>query len=537
MATLTCTGVGVLTRNTPYGVLTIVYYQMDGEFVAGNNNYFSVPRDTKLFLQGASVLVDANQSSPFASDSVLYFQGQYNIYSVYRSGVDIYMEYIDANHVYQRVRIARGAEGYCGAFKTLYRDVNGSFSLTDQQSLLTGPLNDYTQYVAPTSTKLGYYASNSSMGSPLSGWQNLDLTRIRYLTDFINVFYVVPPTDDPYGPGGTSQPSPKPPTGNFNNTSDPIDPAALPVLSAVDTKFITLFTPDPTQLRDLASYMWGGLDLTLLKKIFSDPMDAILGLSIVPVVPDQTSSPQTVTLGNIQTTVSMPKITTQYKQINCGTLSVDEYWGAYLDYSPYTKIEIYLPYIGIQTLNADDIMGKDITVIYNIDVLSGACVAMIKCDDTVLYSFGGSCAVSLPVSGRDWTSVINGVIGIATAAAGIAVAGATGGAAAAATAAGGALGSTASQLTSIKPTVQKSGTMASAVGILGIQKPYLIITRPRQALPQDQNTYTGYPSYITTSLRSCTGFTRVDQIHLVGIKGTDAEVSEILSLLREGVIL
>ena len=341
---------------------------------------------------------------------------------------------------------------------------------------------------------------------------------------------------DPYGQGGTTKPTPTP-TGNFNNTTDPIDPQTLPTLSAVDTNFITLFSPNLTQLRALSSYMWGGLDLELFKKLFANPMDAILGLSIVPVTPDQESSPSAVTLGNITTTVSMPKITTQYKQVYCGTLNIDEYWGAYLDYSPYTKIEIYLPYVGIQTLDADDVMGKTITVIYNVDVLSGACVAMLKCDNSVLYTYAGSCAVSIPITGRDWTNVINGVIGVATAAAGVAVAGATGGASVAAAAAGSALGSTANQLTSIKPTVQKSGTMASAAGILANQKPYLIITRPNQALPDQQNKYTGYPSYITQTLGSCSGFTIVDRIHLSGVRGTDAEIAEILALLKEGVIL
>lgn len=339
---------------------------------------------------------------------------------------------------------------------------------------------------------------------------------------------------DPYGPGGYTEPTL--PTGDFNNTSDPIGPAPLPILSAVDTRFISLFAPDITQLNALASYMWGAaFDLDTFKKLFTDPMAAILGLSIVPVTPS-VSPPSLVTLGNIQTSVSMPKITSQYVTVPCGTLNVSEYWGAYLDYSPYTKLEIYLPYIGIQTLNADDIMGRSITVTYNIDILSGACVAMLTCGDSVLYTFAGSCATSVPITGRDWTNVINGVISVATGAAGVALAGATGGASVAAGAAGTLLGSTINNISSIKPTVQKSGTMASAAGMLGIQRPYLILTRPRQALPQDQNTYTGYPSYITQSLGSVSGYTIVEEVHLDGVPCTADEHDEIMSMLKDGVI-
>lgn len=341
---------------------------------------------------------------------------------------------------------------------------------------------------------------------------------------------------DPYSPGGTSEPTPPIPPGDFDNTSDPISPAPLPTLSAVDAKFITLFSPSLSELQALASYMWSvSFDLDTFKKLFTDPMAAILGLSIVPVTPSVTGTTP-VTLGNITTSVSMPKVASQYITVSCGTLNVNEYWGAYLDYSPYTKMEIFLPYIGIQTLDSDDIMGRSVTVTYNIDILSGACVAMLTCGNSVLYSFAGSCATSVPITGRDWTNVINGVIGIATGAAGIAIAGATGGAAVAAGAAGTLLGSTANSLTSMKPTVQKSGTMASAAGMLGIQRPYLILTRPRQALPQDQNTYTGYPSYITMSLGSVSGYTIIEEIHLDGVPCTADEHDEIMSLLKEGVI-
>lgn len=367
--------------------------------------------------------------------------------------------------------------------------------------------------------------------------KNFTVEWSRLFPEWINGINPWSDTEDPFNPGGNTDPSPKPPSGDFDNTSDPIAVSQLPTLSAVDTRFISLFKPDLTQLQSLASYMWGAnFDLETFKKLFNDPMAAILGLSIVPVDPPAAAAAP-ITLGNITTTISMPKITSQYVQVQCGTLNVNEYWGAYLDYSPFTKLEIYLPYIGVQTLDADDIMGRSVEVVYNIDVLSGACVAQLKCGDSVLYSFAGSCAVSIPITGRDWTNMINGIIGVATAAAGIAVAGATGGASVAAAAAGGALSQTANSLSSMKPTVQKSGTMAAGSGMLAIQKPYLILTRPRQALPENQNKYTGYPSFITATLGDLTGMTYVYEIHLENVDCTQAEQTEIETLLKNGVIL
>lgn len=339
---------------------------------------------------------------------------------------------------------------------------------------------------------------------------------------------------DPYTPGGTSDPTPPIPPGDFDDSSDPIDLDPLPTLEAVNTNFITLYSPQLANLRDLASYMWGGsFDLDQFKKLFTDPMSAILGLSIIPFQPDVAASATPVKLGNVTTSVNMLEITSQYKQVSCGTLNVHEYWGAYLDYSPYTKLEIYLPYIGIQTLDADDIMGKSITLAYNIDVLTGACVAQLKCGESVLYTFAGSCATSIPITGRDWTNVVNGIIGIGSSLAsfGINVAGGN---------VGDAVSSAASAVQNVfesKPGIQKSGSMGSMPGMLGHQKPYLILTRPRQALPEDQNTFTGYPSFITETLGNLTGYTIVDQIHLSGFYALDDELSEIETLLKSGVIL
>lgn len=333
---------------------------------------------------------------------------------------------------------------------------------------------------------------------------------------------------DPFSPGGNSSTGGG--TGSFDGTGDSIAVPGLPTLSAVDTGFITLFNPTLYQIRDLCSYMWSDLfDLDSLKKLFADPMQAILGLSIVPVaVPN--SGAREVKVGNISTGVSMNVATQQYVTVDCGTLNVNEYWGAYLDYDPYTKAEIYLPYIGTHAIAVDDIMNKPVHVVYNIDILSGACCAHIKCGDSVLYSFMGQCSAQIPITGNDWGSVINGALSIAGAIGSMV---ATGGASA--PLAVSAIASTA--VNSVKPNIEKSGAMSGSGGMLGVQIPYLILTRPRQALPVKQNEFMGYPAFIASKLADLTGYTEVETVHLDNIPATDAELSEIETLLKGGVIL
>lgn len=337
-----------------------------------------------------------------------------------------------------------------------------------------------------------------------------------------------PEITDPYNPGGSSGTGGG--TGNFDGTSDVVDFPSLPTVSTADTGFITLFNPSLDELRSLSNYMWSsGFDIDTLKKLFANPMDAILGLSIVPVaVPNGGSD--VVTVGNISTGVKMTKAGSQYVEVDCGTLNVNEFWGGYLDYDPYTKAELYLPYCGTHPLSVDDIMGKAVHVKYHVDVLSGACCAYVKCGGSVLYTFIGQCSSSIPISGNDWTNVINGVL---SAAVSIGSMVATGGASA--PMAVSSLASTA--VNSMKPTVEKSGAMGGTGGMLAIQTPYMILTRPNQALPTNQNKFTGYPAFITENLSDITGYTEIDSVHLENIPATEQELSEIESLLKGGVIL
>ena len=50
---------------------------------------------------------------------------------------------------------------------------------------------------------------------------------------------------------------------------------------------------------------------------------------------------------------------------------------SYLDFLPYTKTQLYLPYIGIVDVSTDDIMDKSMAIKYHVDILTGGCIAYI----------------------------------------------------------------------------------------------------------------------------------------------------------------
>lgn len=341
--------------------------------------------------------------------------------------------------------------------------------------------------------------------------------------------YVYIPSNDPYKNGDISDTGGG--NGDFDNTSDPIDIPQLPAVSAVDTGFMTLFTPSLQNMRNLAAYMWANplFDVNAYKKILANPMDAILGLSLVPVTIPANTAKQ-VTVGNIPTGISMPVADNQFIEVDCGSINVNEHWGAYLDYSPYTKCELYLPYCGIHPIDTDDIMATTVKVVYHVDILTGACCAYVKCGDSVLYTFTGQLATTIPITGNDWTSMINGIINATTAIGSMA---ATGGLTAPM-----AVSEVASTvINTAKPTMERSGSLSGTGGMMATQYPYLILTRPRQALPELQNKFSGYPSFISSYLSDLSGYTEVYSVHLEGISATGVELSEIEQILKGGVIL
>ena len=350
--------------------------------------------------------------------------------------------------------------------------------------------------------------------------------------DFIAALYGAEETDpnNPYSGGGTAGPGGG--GGSFSGDTDPIDIPDLPSISAVDAGFITIYKPSLAELRNLAKYMWSDLfSLDSFKKIFADPIDCILGLNIMPFGIAE-GGKANVFVGNMDTGISMTLAQQQYVAVDCGSVRASEYSGSFFDYSPHTKYNIYLPYIGIEPLDPDEITGKDIRVVYHIDILTGSLICYVKVGNAVMYEYQGSCGQTIPINGNNFTSVFMGAVQIAGNVAGMI---STGGASAGAIA-GGLLSST-STAAGMKPNIEKSGSLSGAGGFLGNQKPFIIKETPRQCMPLSQQKYTGFPSYQTQRLGSLSGYTEVESVNLSGIPANDSELSEIESLLKGGVYL
>lgn len=329
---------------------------------------------------------------------------------------------------------------------------------------------------------------------------------------------------------------------------------SVPSFSGASSGLMSVYACSPAELQAVAHTLWdntGGTDWTdNLVKNYMSPFDNIIGLTLLPFEPTQYISgvSSNVIVGNYDTGVASTKLSNTFAQIDLGSVSVPEAYKTYADYDG-TSVDIYLPFIGVENLNVDDVMDSTIHLYYNVDVLSGVCIAFLLSDRYgVFASYAGNMKCDLPISGvnfsnqsQAWACMNFG--------------------------SGGKIGELSKhilknqQLASydhksmwdIKgkalelqygitgtdvsaPQYKRSGTIGSASALMGIKKPFLIFNTPRLwsgGIKKNK----GFVSNLEVTIGSQSGFlsSSVTNNKLSGINCTTEEKDEIRRLLSQGI--
>ena len=387
-----------------------------------------------------------------------------------------------------------------------------------------------------------------------------------------NIYNPPPPpaTDEPYGDDTYDESSGG--DGDHDIESDTISQSAIPIAAATRSGMLTAFVPDWGEIQAVADAL---LDPNIFQILAANVVkfsDVIIGLSVFPcTIPATDDDVVTANcLGiNIGTGVRAHIADNQYVEIPCGEITINEFWGNCMDYNPYTKISIFLPFCGMYDLDADEVMGKTLNVSYRVDIFSGACLATIKINGSVFYQFSGQCSAQIPISSVSFDSFLSSMleIGVATATG----AGAVGAAGAAVSQAKGEFGiakqkgaisasknlvesvdnynkvkeesgealadATVGAVVGSKGFYSHAGAMAGSPGFLGVRTPFLIIKRPEQMIPGMYGKFHGFPTYTKATLSDLVGYTEVSDIRLNIPEATVDEIIECEQLLKGGVVL
>lgn len=316
-----------------------------------------------------------------------------------------------------------------------------------------------------------------------------------------------------------------PPDGGTGQTP----PVVAPTGSAAS--LWAVYNPTQAELNSFGAWLWSSNFIDQILKLFNNPMQSIIGVHKIFATPP-TSGSASIKVGYLDSGVNANVVSAQYTTINCGSVSVREQFGNVFDYED-TQVRLYLPFIGIVQLDTADVMRGTVSVVYHVDIITGACLAEVKVTRDggggTLYQFSGDAAVRYPISSGSYMGVVSGVLGVVGGiASGIMSGGATLPMAAGAVAGG---------LSGAKTQVQHSGSFAGNSGAMGGKKPYLIIERPQTAVADGYGAYQGTGANNIASVGAMSGYFKMTDIHTENIIGaSEAEIASIVQALESGAI-
>lgn len=271
------------------------------------------------------------------------------------------------------------------------------------------------------------------------------------------------------------------------------------------------------------------------KNSMHDPLSGILGALILPIDPPDTSVSYVRLSGqSIAVSGTCGYVTKRLGETDAAAVTVDTYYNTFLDFEPFTKITLYLPFVGSVGLNTNECMGGSISVKYWIDYCTGNCVAYVTLTDRAgipsYYQYSGNCAQYIPVSGNDAgiSSIISGASSVITGT----VQSMSGNPAGIGSMIGGGL-----QIAEPKTTQKHVGGFSGGSGCVGCLYPFIVINRPSAATAQGYTGIMGAPSAMSGTVQQYHGYTEFLQVVLDGIDAPQYIKDDIIARLKAGVII
>lgn len=359
-------------------------------------------------------------------------------------------------------------------------------------------------------------------------------------------------------------------------TEEPIGTQYPSIVPASGSGLIHVYNPTPGEFVGFGNWLWVTYADATIDKIWNNPFDGIIGAHELYATP-QTDGTDNIRSGFLVCPVTSALVRQRYTEIDCGTVIVPEFYGNYFDYSPYSQAYIYLPFIGINEVSIDDIVGHAVNIRYRVDAYNGSCIAMIYVAKSgyrnLCYQFAGNCAVEVPLAGGSQAAIKAGMLqaeaysraaiqsaqiqktasigsGILNGAAGSsfagplagiigALAGGTSGYiqgsanVAAAKLQGQAMQEAARYAN--KSSVQHSGQFGASHGAMGLKTPFIMIRNPIQVKVVNYNDDYGFPAHKRVIVGGCTGYLRVREVNVISAHATNEEKRAIEEELKAGV--
>lgn len=301
--------------------------------------------------------------------------------------------------------------------------------------------------------------------------------------------------------------------GTGTMPTDNIDIPALPTINMSDTGS-TLYSLTALQMKNFRSWLWTTDWVDNLKKIRTDPMQNIIGISIADI-PIAAGLNALIYVGNVASTIEANVISNSFFELDCGEITIDEYYGSFADYEPFIATTLYLPKVGFVQIPADVCVNNTIKVVYHIEMSSGEGLCYVQLTskrDGFTYIWNTyTCHVTsnITLSAQDHSQQLvalsNAIINTGISASNALVNPATQGVT-------NTLSSCIDVATTKNPTSTK-GNVGNMSAVMCYKKPYLLINRTNLTKPSSFQENNGYLINYTNTIGGHTGFLQTRNYH------------------------
>ena len=208
----------------------------------------------------------------------------------------------------------------------------------------------------------------------------------------------------------------------------------------------------------------------------------------------------------------------------------------FLDYSPYTRITAYLPYINNVNLPVNECIGCKIEFWYAIDTYTGntTCYIYNATKDYVILNAFGKIGIDINLGGSSAYERNRNLLTTGLGVMGGSISGSPNVYSAISTAFSGG----ASIMNAMRENVSR-GSISDGVNALSISQKVTLIFETPITKTIDYEEFKGRPLFETKTLNTLDGYTQCEEVHFIPYTTTptSAEIDEIESLLRSGVII
>ena len=286
------------------------------------------------------------------------------------------------------------------------------------------------------------------------------------------------------------------------------------------------------RLRSLGAFLWGNDFVSLIKQVNNSPIENIISIKAFPFA--MAGTDEEIYVGNCPSGVTGSLLPANYNpRYDVGEITLEGVYHSFLDYSPYTKATLYLPFAGALEIDLSNNIGKKLKVEYCPDLITGIASANVYIDGVLTYVRSVEMGVDIPLSATN-AGQVAGARGANLASTAIMVGATVASEGALAPMLAGVAGAGLSAMTS-KVSVGTTGAGSPSCWASMPRTCYLVYDRPNyQELAMFNHTF-GRVCNLSKQIGSVRGFTTISNIDLSNIAiATDAEQDELKQILSSG---